>query len=391
MIDSTSPTPRPNPLAIFLLVCLFVLLAIAARADNVPPVPRSGIVDDGAPGWIYTQTKIVDDPPLHNGSAHALPPGASATIAFAGAGIQVFTMAGPVVIVDGRAHKLGQLECQVDGKTIATKSQILPDATYNYMTFQTSQLDSDTLVLHVLTLTATAGWAVVDYINVLPAAPNPASAPAQDAHASGVARIDYANGFYSLAGLRLNGVAELYNGCVVLTTGNIGDTGSVFTRETVSARKFDVRFRFQLKNCRADGMTFCLQSTGPGAIGGGGEGMGYAGIPRSIAVKFDPYDNEGEGSDSTGLYIDGAMPSVPAVDLTATGLQIAGGNPIDVSVDYEAGALRVGERDTVTGATASQLYQIDVPGYVGDLAYMGFTGASGSNTEVAAVLSWSAK
>jgi len=36
------------------------------------------------------------------------------------------------------------------------------------------------------------------------------------------------------------------------------------------------------------------------------------GIATSVAVKFDLYDNSGEGTNSTGIYVNGASPTMPA-------------------------------------------------------------------------------
>ena len=46
-----------------------------------------------------------------------------------------------------------------------------------------------------------------------------------------------------------------------------------------------------------------------GVLFGLGSGLGYAGVGQSIAVKFDINSNAGEGSSSTGLYINGASPT----------------------------------------------------------------------------------
>jgi hypothetical protein len=40
-----------------------------------------------------------------------------------------------------------------------------------------------------------------------------------------------------------------------------------------------------------------------------------AGIGSSVAVKFDLYNNAGEGNNSTGLYTDGTSPTTPATTL----------------------------------------------------------------------------
>ena len=62
------------------------------------------------------------------------------------------------------------------------------------------------------------------------------------------------------------------------------------------AGSFATDFRFRLTEAAglgggADGMTFAIQNTGvvpPAALGGG---LGYQGLPNSVVVEFDTYDN----------------------------------------------------------------------------------------------------
>ena len=78
-------------------------------------------------------------------------------------------------------------------------------------------------------------------------------------------------------------------------------------------------------------MTFTIQNKTPSSVGQGGGGLGYGpdapsgppGIGKSIAVKFDLYNNAGEGPDSTGLYMNGASPTTPSIDLTKNGSRLA--------------------------------------------------------------------
>ncbi|OAI47700.1 hypothetical protein AYO44_09055 [Planctomycetaceae bacterium SCGC AG-212-F19] len=59
---------------------------------------------------------------------------------------------------------------------------------------------------------------------------------------------------------------------------------------------------FQLTNPNADGIAFVLQNFAANALGATGAGLVYRGIGTSVAVKFDLYNNAGEGINSTGLY-----------------------------------------------------------------------------------------
>jgi Bacterial lectin len=75
------------------------------------------------------------------------------------------------------------------------------------------------------------------------------------------------------------------------------------------------------------------------AIGMAGGGLGYQGIGSSVAVKFDLYSNAGEGVDSTGFYTNGAAPTVPAVDMTASGVNLHSGDILQAHITYDGTTL----------------------------------------------------
>ena len=73
----------------------------------------------------------------------------------------------------------------------------------------------------------------------------------------------------------------------------------------VNVQNFTTDFSFQETAANADGFTFAIQNAGANALGATGGALGYAGIGSSVAVKFDLYNNAGEGADSTGFYVEG--------------------------------------------------------------------------------------
>ena len=102
-----------------------------------------------------------------------------------------------------------------------------------------------------------------------------------------------------------------------------GELGSsAFFTTPVNVQSFTTNFSFQMTSAVADGMAFVIQNGAATALGtgGGGSGLGYQGIGNSVAVKFDIYNSAGEGTDSTGIYLNGAAPTVPAVDMTSSGV-----------------------------------------------------------------------
>ncbi len=142
-----------------------------------------------------------------------------------------------------------------------------------------------------------------------------------------VGTIDFSQGFAAANGpMQFNGSTDLDDFRLQLTDGGLGEAGSAFYATPVNIQQFSTQFTFQLSNPSADGITFTIQNNGPTALGGIGGGLGYARIPNSVAIKFDLYNNSGEGPDSTGLYVDGAMPTMPAINLTGTGIDLHSGD-----------------------------------------------------------------
>ncbi len=199
---------------------------------------------------------------------------------------------------------------------------------------------------------------------------------------------DYPAGFDS-ANLTLNGRAALNGTRLRLTNGNFLAAASAFFPNAVNVQQFNTSFDFQITNPAADGFTFTIQGVGPNAVGTNGGNLGYSGIPTSVAVKFDLYNDSGEGPNSTGLYTNGVMPSVPAIDLTPSGINLHSGDTINAQFAYNGTTLTVLLTDDVTGATATQTYSVNIPSIVGGpTAYVGFTAGTGGLSAVMDILDW---
>jgi hypothetical protein len=143
--------------------------------------------------------------------------------------------------------------------------------------------------------------------------------------------------------------------------------------------------------------TFDAGSGGPTALGPVGGGLGYGpdqpgggnGLNNSVAVKFDLFDNAGEGFNSTGLYTDGASPTVPAIDLTASGINLQNSDLMQATLSYDGTILTETLTDTVTGATFTTSYTVNIPQTVGaSTAFVGFTGGTGGLSAVQGVQTW---
>jgi serine/threonine protein kinase len=213
----------------------------------------------------------------------------------------------------------------------------------------------------------------------------------------------YPSGFPSTAGLQLNGSARVAPGSRILrlTDRELNQAGSAFSTERLAVDCFKTQFDFLLRDARADGFAFVIQAGTPEALGGIGGALGYYGDPkgrmaRSLALKFDLWNNSGEGENSTGLFLNGALPTVGGVapregknDLNGTGIDLHAGRMLSAAIDYDGARLRVKLSDATTGASTQQVYAVDIPEVIGGAtAYVGFTGCTGGASAVQEIHRW---
>ena len=200
----------------------------------------------------------------------------------------------------------------------------------------------------------------------------------------------FPNGFSTpLSQMTLNGGAALNGNRLRLTDGNPNEARSAFFSTPVNVQQFTTSFDFQLTNAVADGFTFAIQGDGATTVGAFGEYLGIGGIDHDVIVKFDLYSNAGEGPDSTGLYTNYQVPTVPAINLTPTGINLHSGDIFNAQLTYDGTNLTVVITDTVTNATAMQTYTVNIPAIVGGTtAYVGFTAGTGGLTAIQDILNW---
>jgi hypothetical protein len=212
-------------------------------------------------------------------------------------------------------------------------------------------------------------------------------APAPPASPSVPSLPHYPSGF-ATTGLVANGSATHSGTALQLTDDQTFEAGSAFYANKVNIQSFSTGFSFRQTGL-ADGMTFTIQNAGVNALGNYGEALGYAPISNSVAVKFDIHNNQGEGFDSTGLYADGALPTIPALDLTDTGIYLQSGYPFIAHIIYDGVNLNLTITNQVWQTTSSQSFPIDIPTTVGgNTAYVGFTGGTGADTAIQQIFNW---
>ena len=217
-----------------------------------------------------------------------------------------------------------------------------------------------------------------------------------------------------------------------LTPNLVNQTGSAwYNTLQVVQNGFTTNFQFQLTPAGgADGIAFVIQNSSTSAIGftgGNGGALGYgdadastnpstgAGIPNSLAIEFDVFQNSWDLAGShvavqscgTGPNTshhdqfcggDGPNPTLGAPVLTSSSL--ADGNVHTVTIKYSVAC------PSCTPSTSANKIHVILdgtdmnPGGVdvdlaslltlgeGGTAYVGFTGATGALTETQNILSW---
>jgi hypothetical protein len=193
--------------------------------------------------------------------------------------------------------------------------------------------------------------------------------------------------------MQFNGHTKLNGTRLQLTdSATSNEVASAFWTTAVSVTTFTTDFTFQLTNANADGFTFTIQGVGATAIGLGGGNLGYGGSPgigSSVAVKFDLHNNAGEGNNSTGLYTNGATPTVPATTLGG-GVNLHSGDIFQTHFAYDGTTLSVTITDTTVPAdTFTISFPINIPATVGaSTAFVGFTAGTGGSTATQEIIGW---
>ena len=208
------------------------------------------------------------------------------------------------------------------------------------------------------------------------------------------ASLFYAQGF-APTGLVLNRGAVVIDKALRLTDAGNNQARSAFYQTEMDIRSFTTRFRFKISpGAGADGFTFCIQGGEPTAVGAPAGGLGYQGLTKSVAVKFDLYSNDGEGPNSTGVYLNGAKPTnIGAIDLTPSGIDLHSGRAYDATIDYKDKKLTLTIADVEdTKKMFSHTFDVDVSATVGGpTAFVGFTGGTGGASATQDILMWAWK
>src|SRR5262249_31593394 len=200
-----------------------------------------------------------------------------------------------------------------------------------------------------------------------------------------------------------NGSAQFTTENLLRLNNNFGQAGSAFESQRVGIRGFTTSFQVRLHEGTqpnpADGFTFLIPANSPTSLGRGPRGLAYVGIPNSVAVKFDVFNNEGETDNSTGLFFGGGFPGLPHnpgevnIPLDPANVNLRSQSVKTITLTYNGTTLTETIHDPTPGQTNNGDFTTTYTGDAAakasaDTAYVGFTGGTGGLFSLQDVLNW---
>lgn len=181
---------------------------------------------------------------------------------------------------------------------------------------------------------------------------------------------------------KLVGSAKQEGSKVILTPPERNKGGAVWSNQEVELTKnFEVKAKLYLGNRPqgADGIAFVIQNSPQGnkALGALGGGLGYAGIPNSVAVEFDTWKNPKDiNGNHLAFDVGGNVADSKKVFILPHPLESGKEIPVTIKWNY-LGNNRAQMEVNIFGKTYS--YQINdiEKTFGGKKAYIGFTAATG--------------
>jgi hypothetical protein len=190
-------------------------------------------------------------------------------------------------------------------------------------------------------------------------------------------------GVNSSAGWDLNGGASFISpGVLQLTSGALSEARTAFySLSELPINGFIATFTYQETagpTGNADGVTFCVQGSGPTKVGGGGGSLAVSGISPSAEVEFNVYTGAAGGVGMSYNTGGGIGPNGPTGSVN-----MASGDAVNVTIIYTPSITNVYVNlfDTTTSATYTTNYSAASANITnvlgGNTAWVGFTGATG--------------
>lgn len=193
--------------------------------------------------------------------------------------------------------------------------------------------------------------------------------------------------FSDVSALSLTGTAARSGSHLRLTDSSNSQWGSAWHTAKVNvASGFQTTFQYTISNPQddgADGMAFVIQNTSTSALGTGGGGIGYAGIPNSIAVEIDTYQGDSDPDANhvaimtRGVNANSDDHSLAQVAVLSPNFTLEGTHTVQIK--YGQGALNVViDGASLFGAVIDLSTTLSLDS---GTAWVGFTAATGGASE----------
>jgi hypothetical protein len=217
--------------------------------------------------------------------------------------------------------------------------------------------------------------------------------------------------FSSTTGLQLNRDATGVNNALRLTPSLDWKTGTAwFTAKQPVANGFETTFTFQITdlagindfcvtgNTGGDGIAFVVHDadSGTSTVAEGGGGIGYHGIPKSIAVEFDTFCNQNDVGDTNdnhvSIHSQGQNPNnvgefASIGDAQSVAVDMSNGQVHTAKIVYAPNTMKVFiDGQLVVSAPVNLATRLSLDD---GKAYLGFTSSTGAARENHDIKSWS--
>lgn len=203
--------------------------------------------------------------------------------------------------------------------------------------------------------------------------------------------------FADTSQLSLVGITEATDDVLRLTASGNDGAGAAWFKTTQAAVNsgFVTTFRFSITDGTADGFAFVIQADDDEALGSGGSGIGYEGIPRSVAIEFDTFVFSEE---FPGWHVSvqsrGALENSPSDDASLGHALLPGwfgmSDSQEIKIEYTPGVLFVYFENEPILFCPLDLGTLDNEGplFQDGCAWVGFTAGAGGATANQDILSW---
>jgi YVTN family beta-propeller protein len=204
--------------------------------------------------------------------------------------------------------------------------------------------------------------------------------------------------FSGATGLTLNSNAVLTGTVLRLTTNVANQVGSAFLTAPVTIgpnTSISTRWVFRAHDAGngGEGLAFVIQGTGPSAVGGAGNALGYGGLSNSVAVEIDTAQGPGDpNANHLGILTNGIVTAHLATYTPGWDLQDGFSHTVWVEYDGPANLLHVYAAEGIVATRPSNpvvTAMLDLPAIVGGQAWLGWTSATSSSANYHDIESWS--